>query len=217
MSKMIWLTLVLGFLGARASAAADGDSFTTYDSIVSELKSDAEIDLKPKHESMDWESVAISGSLGVTGALVDVPNVGGNGGGGSGFLKGFEAAIGANTFSKQARAELAFRNYAGEKLSGGIHADMREFEARMIFLPPLRDDTRVRMGLGLSERILSATPERGKSVDRSGLYYGLMVGLEHQVSKAVSIGPDLAYRDSLNNRSDRKSSWDASFRLNANF
>ena len=216
MHKLIWLPLVLAFVGSAASAS-DGDSFTTYDSIVNELKSDADIDLKPKHEKMDWESVAISGSLGVTGALVDVPNVGGPGNGGSGFLKGFEAAIGANTFSKQARAELAFRNYAGEKLSGRIHADMREFEARMIFLPPLRDDTRVRMGMGLSERILNATPERGKSVDRSGMYYSLLVGLEHQVSTAVSVGPDLAYRDSLNNRNDRKSSWDASFRLNANF
>ena len=217
MNKVIRATLVLVLGFATAAAAADGDSFTTYDSIVNELKSDAEIDFKPKHEVMDWESVAISGSLGVAGALVDVPNVGGSGRGGAGFMKGFEAAVGANTFSKQARAELAFRNYAGEKLSGGVHADMREFEARMIFLPPLRDDTRVRMGLGLSERILSATPERGRTVDRSGLYYGLLMGLEHQVSKAVSIGPDLAYRDSLNNRSDRKSSWDASFRLNANF
>ena len=213
MLKATWLLLPAFVVLVERGAAATGDSFSSYDSIVNELKSDAEVDLKPKHEAMDWESVALTGSLGFAGALVDVPNVGG----GQGFLKGFEAAIGAQLFSKQARAEVAFRNYAGERLSGNAHADMREFEARVIFLPPLGEETRVRMGLGLNERVLTVTPDRGTSVDRSGLYYSLLVGLEHRLSPAVSIGPDVAYRDTLSARDQRKSSWDASFRLNANF
>ena len=163
MPKLSWLTLVLLTFAAGIARATTDDSFSAYESLVNELKVDAETEMKPKHEAMDWDSVALSGSLGFTGALVDVP------GAGSGLLKGFEAALGSNLFSKQARAELAFRNYAGERLSNHGHVDMREVEARAIFLPPLGEATRVRMGLGLNERLLTVTPERGRALDRSGL------------------------------------------------
>ena len=209
------LSLLVAAVLTGPAHANDGDSFANYDSIVSELKADAETTPVVKLEPMDWDSVALHGSLGLAGSLISVPNQR-RGTSSPGFLKGFEAAIGSNTFSSQARAELAFRNFANERVAAGLDAEMREFEARMIFLPKLQDDVRLRMGFGLTQRLLNFASDGDKG-DRSGTYYTLLIGAERSVAKAISVGPDLAYRDSMSRASGRKSSWDASFRLNATF
>lgn len=210
------MTSLLVLILASASAFGnDGDSFASYDSIVSELKMDAEAEAPVKQQPMDWDAVAIHGSLGLAGSLISVPNQR-RGATTAGLLKGFEIAAGANTFSSRARAELAFRNFANERLASGLEAGMREFEARMIFLPKLEDQVRLRMGFGLTQRMLSVAND-GQKGDWSGGYYALLVGAERTVGQAISVGPDVAYRDSVSRATGRKSSWDASFRLNATF
>jgi hypothetical protein len=199
-------------------ALDDDESFSNYESIVSELKASAE-DYKPVHEEPDWAAVALHGGLGLTATYVniDIPSFGVTS---SGLLKGFEAHIGFNMFTRNARLEAAFRNYAHDGISSSMQADMREIETTLVFLPHLQDKLLLRMGAGISERFIEVqgrTPAGEFHKSSSAPNYSLMLGFERGISKSVAIGPDFSHHAPLDASSFSKSSWDASFRLNATF
>lgn len=216
---MIRVTLLLIlFLGFATNVAAEGDeSFVTYDSIVSELKATAE-EPEPVRDDLNWEEVAIHGGVGFATSFMTVQSP--EGVEGSGVLKGFAAHIGANLFSRKARAELTFRNYAQESLASDLDVNLREFELALIFLPVLTAKTKLRMGGGLAARFMDLSVRSGTGwISRESSTPGssLRLGFEHKLSNQISIGPDLAYRSTMNTETFDKSAWDASFRLNATF
>ena len=196
---------------------ADEDgSYVNYDSIVNELKADAEDVPSPTPDPLGWEEVALHGGMSIATAFLSVTAP--NGATGTGMLKGFEAHAGANLFSRQARAEIAFRSFAPEDF-GKVHVDLREIEARLMFLPVLRDKMLLRMGFGLAARYMDIDGRQGGNTVHSEATTpssALIIGFEKQLSPAVSVGPDLAYRSALTDSFD-KSSWDAAIRLNATF
>jgi hypothetical protein len=209
-----FLLPVLFLVSFTTNVRADEDgSYTNYDAIVNELRESASTEPKPVHEAVNWDEVAWHGGLSLAGSLMTFRGPGVNG---SGFLKGFEAHIGANLFSKVARGELAFRNFAPENISGSNTAEMRELEGRVIFLPVLADKTLLRMGGGLSERTSSFGTPSGKFSD-SEAYYTLLVGFERKVAPAVSIGPDVSYHAPMTQGTYAATSWDTTLTLNASF
>lgn len=218
---MIWrfaIAIVAGF-ATNVLALEDDESFSNYESIVSELRANADRSRAEGFDEPDWSAVAMSGGLGLTGSYVtiEMPEFGVQS---SGLLKGFEAHVGFNLFRRDARVEAAFRNFAHDALSDQLRANMRELEAGLVFLPSLQEATWLRMGIAASGRFVQAMARlAGGEVRKSWgtPYYSLILGFERKVSKAVNLGPDISYHGPLDASSYSKSSWDASFRLNASF
>lgn len=211
-----WPLLAACIWGATNVQADEDGSFVSYEAIVSELKANADDVVPAPRNDLNWDEVALHGgmSLATSFISIDAPN----GAHGDGMLKGFEIFSGANLFSKQARAEIGFRSFAPEDL-GRINVDLKELEARMIFLPTLYDRTLLRMGLGLTLRYMDLDSRKDNASTHSKATTpasSLILGIEHKISKAVSVGPDFAYRSALNDSFD-KSAWDAAIRLNATF
>ncbi len=193
--------------------AQDEESFTNYEAIVNELKASADYEPPRTEPDLNWDEVALQGGMSIVTSFVNI-NAPGSGSG-SGMLKGFEAHAGANLFTRQVRGEIAFRTFAPEDLSGGLHVNLRELETRLIFLPVLADKMLLRMGFGFTARYmdLDAKTFHGSETTPAS---ALILGFEHKLSRAVSVGPDIAYRSALSDTFD-KSAWDAAIRLNASF
>ena len=213
--KAIALVFLCGF-ATNVWAFDEDDSYTNYESLVSELKTSAE-GYQPVRE--EPAPVNLQGGLGIATSYVTVemPRIGLNS---SGLLKGFVAHIATSPLGKDLRFEAAFRNFAHDALSNQAAADLRELEASAVFLPVLSDKMVLRMGAGLSERFFDVRVRQpGQEVRESWAtpYYSLLLGFERKVAKTVAVGPDFAHRAPLDASSYSKSSWDASFRLNATF
>jgi hypothetical protein len=218
MNRKAWLLVAL--MGAYATnvLADDDGSYVNYESIVNELKASAEQDAAPM-PAMNWDEVAIHGGLGLTGSYASFgsPSLGRDV---TGFLKGFEVHAGVNLFTRDARAEAVFRNFGNESVNNSVRTGLHEFELRLVFLPMLKEGWLMRMGTGLSERYLNVSSRVNgawREDSSSTPFYSILLGFEHRIAKEVSIGPDFAHRASLDSGSMDKSSWDASFRLNATF
>jgi len=213
--KVTALTLAI-LCTTNVWANYDDDSFVNYDSIISELKASAEDVPEVVQNPLGWDEVAIHGGMSIATSFVSITAP--NGAFGGGMMKGFEAHIGMNLFSRVARAELAYRSFAPEDF-GKVHVDLREVEARLIFLPVLQDKLLLRMGFGLTARYMEIDGRHnGESVHSEATTpaSSVIVGVERKLSPAVSVGPDIAYRSALTDSFD-KSSWDAAIRLNATF
>lgn len=217
MKTVVCFSLVLGFLNATNVAAMDDESFANYDSIVSDLRISADSDETPARPETDWDEVALHGGLSAALSFVRVQSPF-DGKVGTGLMKGFEGHIGFNLFSRASRAELLFRNFSPETLSSDMQVDMNEFELRLVFLPVLRDRLLLRMGAGLSARRIDVeTRDQSGLVSQSHVASSILVGLERKIAREVSVGPDVSYRAPIGSGTVEKSSWDASFRLNATF
>ena len=217
---MRWISVVVTFITFTASTMvrADEDSYVNYDSIISELKASAEEPLEPARTELDWDEVALHGGLALTTTYLNITSP--MGVEGTGLLKGFEAHVGANLFTRKARAEMIYRNFARESLNTDFQADLREIELRVVFLPVLKDRMRLRMGAGLSARtmeISSRNNSRWQNYSQSTPASSLLLGFERRLTKTVTLGPDLAYRSALISDSFDRSAWDAALRLNATF
>ena len=195
------------------------ESYTGYDSIVNELKANSDDVPAPRvRENLDWEDVAIHAGVAIAGSYVSVSSP--QRISGAGLLKGLELDFGMNLFSRVLRAEGAFSNYAQEELDSSLKADLKQFELRLIYLPRLRDGMTVRFGGGIAARYMNLESRvDGKWVNAEATTPSslLLTGLEQRVSKNISFGPELSYRSTLVSDTFDKSSWDASFRLNATF
>lgn len=219
MHRLLTITaLALGLHATNVWAQEDEDSFTNYESIVAELKTSADEPVKVETRARPL-NLKLQGGLGLTASFVSLEldrlNTKS-----SGVLKGFEAHIGTEFLTRTARAEAVFRNFAHDALSNNVAADLRELEARLVFLPELAEQSVLRMGAGVSERFIDVRARRSDGEVQTSWatpYYSLLLGFEYKLARNVAVGPDLAHHASLDASSDSKSSWDASFRLNATF
>lgn len=209
------LIVLVAFSATNVWAEDDG-SFTNYDTIVNELKADAEYNPEPVRDELGWDEVAISGGMALATSFISITAP--NGATGGGMLNGFELFTGANLFSKKARGEIGIRSFAPGEF-GRVNVNLRELEARLIFLPVLGERLTMRMGIGLTARYMDIDGQaNGVSVrsEATTPASAVILGLERKLSRAISIGPDLAYRSSLTASFD-KSAWDAAIRLKATF
>lgn len=207
-------TLVLS-LSTNVWADDDDDSYSNYDSIVADLKASAEIpDVKPVVEDMNWDDVAIHAGAGVATAFVHVTNP--EGATMSGLMKGIEAHLGVNLFTRKVRAEGVFRTFAHDELSANAMADLKEFELGLVYTPQLQDRLLLRLGTGITARYLNVQSE-GQSIRYTTPASFALLGVERKFTPTMSIGPDLAYRSAMISDTADKTSWNASLRLNATF
>lgn len=199
-------------------SGAEDESFVNYDSIVAELRADADRPVPVSDGDLGWDEVAIHGGLGLATSIVQIDTA--SGVSGSGLLKGLELYFGMNLFTRKAKAEAAFRNFVREELDADLSAELKEFDLRVVFLPALRNRTLLRMGFGFSARYMdidTRTPSGWRSWHESTPASILLLGIEHKLSKNVSLNPDISYRSAMTANTFDKSAFDASFRLNATF
>jgi hypothetical protein len=213
----LWLVLITAV--STNVWAADDDSYTSYDSIVNELKASSnDAPVIKETDDLDWQEVALHAGIGIATSWVSLTSP--SGVTGMGLLKGLEFNVGMNLFTRQLRAEGVFRNYAQEDLDSNLNAGLQEFELRLIYLPRLQDNTVLRFGVGLAARYMSIDSQVNgqwtnyQASTPSSLF---LVGFERKISPAISLGPDVSYRSAVVSDTFDKSAWNASFRLNATF
>jgi hypothetical protein len=200
--------------------ADNDDSFVSYDAIVDELRASADKPDRPEpttHE-LNWEDVSLHAGVALNTSLVSfhLPD----GVAGSGLFKGLQLIAGMNLFSRKLRAEGAYTMFQHEELDQNMKGDLKEVDLRLVYLPASSKDMTIRVGAGLAARYMDV-----KTIGaRADTTYSaatpsslLLVGLERRLTPAIAVGPDLSYRSSLVANTFDKSSWDASFRLNATF
>lgn len=213
MSLVKYLAALALVMGSTNVLADDEDeSYKGFDSIVSELRASSEEPVVA--DNSEWEEVALHAGAGIVTSYINITSPDGESG--AGIMKGLEVHFGANLFSKRARAEMLFRNYAAETLTSMLSADLREFELRFVYLPVLRDKMRMRLGGGFSARYMDLD-SRGQGYSRSTPATSLLVGFDRRITPTVTIGPDVSYRSAIISETFDKMAWDASLNLNATF
>jgi hypothetical protein len=223
-------SLVLGMLlsvstivwTSEVQASDEDSSYSNYDAIVSELKASMEetapVPRKTAGIELEWEDIALHGDLGFATSWVAVTSP--NGVAGNGLMKGVQFGFGMNLFTRKVRAEGAFSNFSSESLSPNLKADLKAFELRMIYLPAIAHKMTMRFGLGLAARYLNLETNTGgpASVYQASTPSSvLLIGFERKINSTFALGPDISYRSAIVGDTYDKSSWDASFRLNATF
>ncbi len=210
------MILVLILLGST-NVAADEESYTSYDDIVAELRATAEQPTKPESD-LEWEAVALHAGMGLTAETLSFETP--DGISGSGILKGIEAHVGMNIFSRKARAEFLFRTYAKEPIASGVSADLKEFELRVVFLPMVNDKMNFRLGGGFAARDLQLSARSGEFRNEyasSTPASTFFLGVERKVTHNLTFGPDVSYRSSMVSDSIDRRAFNATLRMNATF
>jgi hypothetical protein len=211
------LCAMIGF-STMVWASEDDDNFTSYDSIVNDLKADAE-DVIPASDP--WDELGIYGGLGFATSYIraEIPGTQRV----SGLLKGLEGHFGIDMFTKFVRVEGAFRIFAQENLDDRATATMKEFELRAVYIPAPLARNLVRMGAGMTARYLDVHIRGNNDGDGDAKYSAsapasvFFVGMQRRLGQNVAFGPDVAYRASLVEDSYMKPSWDLCLKLDANF
>lgn len=193
--------------------AYEDESYTSYDSIVNELKASADDNSAPEQPDLNWDEVSLHVGMAYVNSVPDISIPGDSAT--FGMINGFEVHTGANLFSKKVRGEIAFRNFMPADIGSG-RLKLRELQARVLALPPINDSNLLRMGFGLSARYMDIDfgPEFNGSATTPAA--NLILGFEHRFTRSIAVGPDLAYYSPMATTFD-KSSWDGAIRLNATF
>lgn len=214
-----FLYIICALIFFPSLVLAEEDSYTSYDSIVNELRASAND--KPQVAPVDdfnWDEVAIHGGLGFSTAWESVSTP--NGVVGSGIMKGITLNFGMNLFTRKLRAEGAFSSFSQEEFSNNMRASLKEFELRFMYLPTMSDKTTLRFGLGLAARYLNVDAQSEgvwSDYQASTPSSVAMIGFERKITPTIALGPDLSYRSAMISDTVDKSAWNASFRLNATF
>lgn len=211
-SLLTALILALFLAPTIVLAEDEDDNYTNYDSLVSQLEMQAEEPV-PVTSDIDWEEVALHGGLGLIASYYNInQSAAGSTVSASGMMRGFQLHFGVNLFTRRARVEGVFRNYASESINNQYVVDLKEFEFRGIYLPPMSDKMKLRFGGGLAARYMTLNSEKASTPVAA-----FLVGFERSITPTVSFGPDLTYRSPLVSDTFDKASFDASLKMNATF
>lgn len=217
------LAFVLPFIIFSLTTLAEEEtpeSFTHWDQIVTDLKSDlntsrantSDISYRDRYSIDD---IRISLGMGLSFSYLSLQDPALQG---SGLLSGVAFQFGIDLFHPEFQAEGAFRNYSTERLSETVQAQVREFELRLVHSKNLPHYTQLRMGAGLSARYLDVTTRGGTmDQDESTPSAVFLLGLSRTFGRNISIGPDVTYRSPLAGESLERSSFDLHLRANAIF
>ena len=186
-----------------------------YDSIVKELsKSRA----KTGPLSHPLENIKFHGGVGFVSSFVFVEPLGQESA--SGFMRGFQASLGIDLFSKKWSAETAIRSFGTTELEEEFQANLQEFDLKVVYRTPISQLFDFRLGGGLAARYLEITLRRDgviqteKFTTPSSVF---LTGLDAVVSDTVTIGAEVAYRSSMIDETADRKAIDASLRVDAHF
>lgn len=206
--------MILALFAAPTTVLAEDDdgSYTSYDSLVSQLEMQASEPV-PTIVKDDWEEVALHGGAGLIASYYQVEfNRPQESLAMSGMMTGFQLHFGVNLFTRKVRVETIFRNYASDSSNARYTVDLKELEFRGVYIAPFNDKMRMRFGGGLSARYMNLNSEKATTPAAS-----FLVGFERSLTPTVSFGPDFSYRTPLISDTFDRDSSDISLKLNAMF
>ena len=213
--KNFILLLTISLLPFVAHAQLDNDHIS-YEGILSELSSSSKAPLSPTQNTDPFASIMLHGGVGLVSSYL---NVGTKSSSLSGLLTGVEASFGIDLFSSYWLAEGSIRSFGSDQIAKDLHISLREFDLKLIHRNPLNQHMLMRFGTGLSARYMDASgpliPE-GRLMQTTPAMI-LMLGLQAYLTRGVSLGADLSYRNPLIEETIDRSSLDASLRLDAHF
>lgn len=137
----------------------------------------------------------------------------------TGFMKGVEINLGIDLFSKYWLAEGSLRSFGEEEFSHS-NASLKEFDLKLTYHNQLFPYIKVRTGGGIAARYLTYTDLDASPATKveyttpSSLIYA---GIQAELSRMMSLGLELSYRNTMIEETVDKSALDASVRIDAHF
>jgi hypothetical protein len=214
----ICLSVFLTFGAFAQEEEEKNNSFTHWDQIVNDLKASIKEETPAVKTSYGMDDLQISAGMDLSFAYLSVsgdPRFEG-----SGLLKGVGLSFGIDLFDPEIQAEGSFRNYSSEALSKDLHAEMREFELKLVNSKRFSYGTRLRLGLGIAARSLdlkARTREGTFTKTESSPSAVFTVGFGRTFGRNLFIGPDVSYRTAIAGDDFHQSSLDIHLKANALF
>ncbi len=215
MKKYILLFLI-PFI-SQAQYVNEEDDFISYESIVNQLKSKEKAPRKYTKDPMS--QVKIHLGVGYVTSLTRVRNV--NGQDYRPNLNGFQTSFGIDLLSKYWIAEGTYRSF-NETETDQSRFQLQEFDLKLIHRDYLTDGLSYRMGGGIAARYLQSkilnvdTNEITETNQNTPAFVG-QAGLHYAFSKTISLGAELAFRDSIISESIDQRAFDMTIRLDGQF
>jgi hypothetical protein len=216
--KNLFIAVLLVGLPLKAFSSTEDEDFMSYDAIVNELSSSSKSSLPGLPEGDSFDSILLHAGVGLATSYVFLsPKEGPRS---YGFLKGFEANLGIDLFSRNWLAEGSLRSFGTEELRRDSYASLKEFDLKVVYQDALTGKMLFRLGGGMAARYLNYKFENDKGTQEQKFSTPatlISAGLKAQITSALSIGTELGYRSALVQDTIDDSAIDASLRLDARF
>lgn len=212
-------TLTSAFsLSSWAYDSTEGEDWVSYDSIISELstsKGNAN-EVLPSDDAFD--QIKLHAGVGLATSYVFVsPKQSSRV---YGFLRGFEANMGIDLFSRKWMAEGTFRSFGSEELRQGEEISLKEFDLKVVYQDKMSNKLGYKFASGLASRYLNyiANTPNGRIEEKYSTPSAILAtGLRAYVSPMISVGADVGYRWAMVEDTIDESAIDAALRLDARF
>ncbi len=221
--KFIALILSLTFIQTYALAEEEDGNLINFDQILTRLNR-TETKQNFIDDSDPFKNVLIHAGVSLISSNISIlPE---NGKEFTSFIRGIEASLGIDLFSKNWSAEGAVRSFAKQENNKALYS-LKEFDLRIVYRNHLAGRTKWRAGLGMAARYLNySAKEQGVALAEASISEEikyttpasiLFVGVEGYLNSSLSIGADISYRSSLIDETADKNTLEASIRLDTHF
>lgn len=198
---------------ASAAYAEDEETEIGYETIVSEL---SRVKTRGRDLSEDeddlFDTVKIHTGVGLMQSLVRVRSAGGEI---EGFLRGVQATLGIDLFSRNWFAEGAIRSFSEEPMEQA-KIQLREFDLKIVYRSNPYNLFGFRGGAGLAARNLKLI-EAGTTSNFSTPASVLLTGVDINISSKLSLGGEVSYRTAMVSDSADRNSFDIAVKIDAHF
>lgn len=224
------LVLAISLITTNVHAYEDEDSVMNFDEIVSQLSQPNTSKYQFSRTGKDpFENVLIHGGVSFISSSITMGGYGIENM--SAFHKGVEASMGIDLFSKNWSAEGAVRSF-GPQSSNNTEYRLKEFDIKIIYRNHLAYKSKWKLGFGVSSRYLTVKSLPQNNIDEVILMNSapkateqkfttpasiLSIGTEGYVTDTISIGVEIAYRNSLIEETADISSLEAAFKVEGHF
>lgn len=201
---------------AMVEDEAIDESLMDYDSIVRELSrgpQSTNTSTLPGRPHSPFDDVLMHGGVGLTGTVARFMHEGKrvhmN-------QQGIQAALGIDLFSQHWLAEGTARSF-GDVDYNLTNVSLKEFDLKIYYHERMSGQIGMRIGGGLSARYLSIREGEGTPVVHTTPSSIASLGLEYFISNGISVGTEIATRNSMITETIDRSSFDATVRFDTHF
>lgn len=207
---------VLFILTLGLSSHGSETEYSSYDDIIRNLRGAETSARISEVEPSSFQAIKIHAGAGLTNSHVRLATPGALKS--SATLRGVEAFVGIDLFSRAWSAEGAVRSYTSEPFSN-TQLTLKEFDIKVVYRQEMGRPFYWRAGAGVAARYLDFSnrpPELEKKTYTTPASL-LVVGVGAQMSPSFSAGLDINYKNALINDTIDRSAIDGNIRLTGSF
>lgn len=217
-TKKLIILVVLILTSHLSWASTEDEEWVSYDSIISELSSSKSSTPNPSASGDPFANVLLHAGVGLATSYVFVspqegPRI-------YGFLRGMEANLGIDLFSRNWMAEGSVRTFGSEEFRQDQEVSLKEFDLKVVYQNALSRKLGFKFSTGLAARYLNykfRTPNGFEEQNYSTPSALIGMGLKAHITPMVSVGTGIGYRWALIDETIDESAVDANLRLDAHF